>query len=301
MQKLSVYLLGSVRIKLDKGTADPGLTATVQSLLAYLLLHRQRTHPRDVLANLFWGDYPQRRARNCLNTAIWRLRRVLEPDGIPAGTYLLSTSVGELGFNAKSDFWLDVAAFEDDLDRSLACPIDQATDTEIQSLVQATKLYSGDLLEGYYSNWVLRERERLRMHYLEGLYYLMGHFYSSGNFTKTLDYGRQILNCDPLREDVHRQMMRTYVKNGQRSLAVKQYNLCREMLATELGIPPMIETQELFKQIIETDSLVTKPPESQKMGTQHLAQLYLAMENMECARKNLQQAIERMNPDTTLH
>jgi DNA-binding SARP family transcriptional activator len=299
MQRLSISLLGGMHIELDGVVADHGLTPTIQSLFAYLLLYRRRTHPRDVLANLFWGDYSQERARNCLNTAIWRLRRVLEPEGIKGGAYL-SASTGEIGFNAKSDFWLDIAAFEDGLDQNLACPVDQATEARVQPLIQTMKLYTGDLLEGCYADWVLRERERLHSYYLDGLYYLMRYFYSSCNFAKALVYGQQVLNCDPLREDVHRQMMRAYMMNGQRSLAVKQYNLCREMLATELEITPMVETQELFKQIIESGSLLDGHSGPPSLEIQPLAQLHLAMESVECAHKNIQQVIEKIRLNTAL-
>jgi DNA-binding SARP family transcriptional activator len=59
-----------------------------QALLAYLLLFRHRLHVRDLLAGLFWGDNGQEKARNCLNTALWRLWRILEPEGISAGAYI---------------------------------------------------------------------------------------------------------------------------------------------------------------------------------------------------------------------
>lgn len=300
MRRLSVYLFGNMRIEFDGVNASQGLTPNIQDLLAYLLLYRRRTHSRDVLANLFWGDHPQERARNCLNTAIWRLRRILEPEGIQPGTYLISTSTGEVGFNATSNFWLDVAAFEEDINPNLSCPIQDASSSQIESLIQIIKLYTSDLLEGHYSDWILCERERLRIGYLDGLYRLMCHFYAVNDFPKTLIYGRQILNCDPLREDVHRQIMRAYMKNGQRALAVKQYNHCCEMLTNELGITPMAETQQLFKQILEGGSTsIPATLEQELTKLQPLAQLYLAMESLEVARKNLQQLIETLGMDST--
>jgi len=43
--------------------------------------------------------------------------------------------------------------------------------------------------------------------------------------------------------------MRLYCDLGQRSLAVRQYQRCREILAGELGILPMEETQALYARI----------------------------------------------------
>jgi DNA-binding SARP family transcriptional activator len=301
MRGLRVYLFGGVRVEINgEPAADIKLTYTVQALMSYLLLHRQRTHSRDVLASLLWADCPQERARNSLNTAIWSLRRFLEPSGVEPGTYLISTSSGELGFNPKSNYWLDVAAFESQLDQLLSTPIEQVPDTQIQSVAQTMQLYTADLLEGYYTDWALHERERLRTYYLDGLYYLMRYFYHARHFVKTLAYGRQILNNDPLREEVHRQMMRAYMKNGQRSLAVKQYKLCCKLLATELDILPMIETQELFKEIVDTGSLSVEALEP-KTADLHLflSQLQAAIESVDLARKNLQEVMDRFNINPT--
>ncbi|MEZ4771325.1 MAG: hypothetical protein R2844_23265 [Caldilineales bacterium] len=82
---------------------------TVQALLAYLVLHRDRAHPREAVAGLFWGDSTDRQARNALSTTLWRLRRVLEPDGVPKGAYLQANGSDEIAFNRASDYWLDVA------------------------------------------------------------------------------------------------------------------------------------------------------------------------------------------------
>ncbi len=301
MPGLCIYLFGGVRVEINgEPAADIKLTYTVQALMSYLLLHRHRTHSRDVLASLLWADCPQERARNSLNTAIWSLRRFLEPSGVESGTYLISTSSGELGFNPKSNYWLDVAAFESQLDQLLSTPIEQAPDTQIQSVAQTIQLYTADLLEGYYTDWALQERERLRTYYLDGLYYLMRYFYHAHHFVKTLAYGRKILNNDPLREEVHRQMMRAYMKNGQRSLAVKQYKLCCKLLATELDILPMIETQELFKEIVDTGSLSadTLKPKTADLHP-FLFQLQAAIESVDLARKNLQEAMDRFNTNST--
>ena len=52
-------------------------TLKSQSLLAYLVLHRDRPQSRDHLAELFWGDRPEHNARRSLATALWQIRRCL--------------------------------------------------------------------------------------------------------------------------------------------------------------------------------------------------------------------------------
>jgi DNA-binding SARP family transcriptional activator len=214
--------------------SDGRLIRAVQSLLAWLLLNRRKAHARETLAAIFWGEQTEARARSCLSTALWRLRQVLEPDGVPRGTYLIAQP-SVVGFNCDSDYWLDVAAFEDGAGRGSE---------------EAVACYTGDLLEGFYDDWALRERERLRMLYLDCLGRLLHRHSATGALDRALDCGRQILALDPLREDVHREVIRLHVRSGQRALALQQYDSCRTALEEELGVEPMEETRALCADLI---------------------------------------------------
>jgi DNA-binding SARP family transcriptional activator len=249
MGTLRIWLFGALRLDHEDFPIDLAAVHPVQGLLAYLLLHRERMHSRETLAGIFWGSRSDDKARRCLNTAVWRLRSVLEPEGVGRGAYLISTAAGELGFNCASDHWLDVAAFEERALQALACPVDQLQAPDVECLRQSTQLCCGELLEGFYDDWALRERERLRLLYLRCLRRLMHVYREQGAFEDSLVCALQILACDPLREDVHREAMRLYCDLGQRSLAVRQYQRCREILADELGILPMEETQALHARI----------------------------------------------------
>jgi DNA-binding SARP family transcriptional activator len=262
--------------------------------LVFLLLFRYKTHSREVLANTFWSDYPHERARNCLNTALWRLRGCLEPKGIPHGTYLISTPVGELGFNPLCDYWLDVDVFEQQIVNLQSIPRENIQEEHIHQLETATQLYSGDLLEGYYFDWVLRERERLHCCYLDCLYYLMFFFTAKEKNLKAITYGHEILTNDPLREDVHRHLMRLYMKHGQRCMALRQYNLCRQILAKELGVPPMKETQDLHTHITGHESSLVEKPSAPIELQQALEKLHQAVQNMSRAQRKMQRMMEHI-------
>lgn len=250
MSNLRVFLFGGVRILHDSWPQGIKLTPTLQSLLAYLLLNRHRCHPRDVIATLFWGDQPDQRARNCLSTAMWRLRRVLEPDGVPQGTYLLSNPSGEVGFNSDSFVWLDVADFQSRASVLIERPLNQLTDADIEAGADAISLYNGDLLDGIYDDWALAERERLRTLYLSTLETLMHHYAEKGDIHHSLSFAQKILAYDVLREEIHRKLMYLYIQSGKRALAVRQYELCRQLLARELGVDPLPETQALYRQAV---------------------------------------------------
>ena len=75
MAVLRGRLFGGLTLAWDKSPlpAIPGVTA--RSLLAYLLVHRDRPHTRDFLAGTFWPDQPDATARRRLSQALRRLVR----------------------------------------------------------------------------------------------------------------------------------------------------------------------------------------------------------------------------------
>jgi DNA-binding SARP family transcriptional activator len=250
MDHLHIFLFGSVQVLDQTRLTEVKLTRATQALLAYLILFRARTHSREVLSELFWSQHSLERGRGCLNTAVWRLRSVLESKGHPRGTYLLTTQGGELGFQHASPYWLDVEVFEDQVRRTLAKPIQALTRPDLQEFESALQLYRGELLDGHYFDWALRERERLRVQYLNSQVYLMSYYYMHKDYPNSLVCGQRILNLDPLREEIHRQVMQLYRECGQRAMAISQYEICRIGLAKELGIQPMAETQILYAKIL---------------------------------------------------
>ena len=307
MCALKISLFGCLHIAAE---AAPAVKATPvsEALLAYLLLQPRRLCPREQVMAVFWGDQDQQSARKCLNSTVWRLRRALEPEEGQRGRYLISTDRGELGFNWTSDYWLDIECFAAQIEPILRKPVDTLQPQEVATVEQTLALYQGDLLEGYYTDWALLAREQLRRLYLNTLAHLM-HYYADNHsgpicLDKSLAYGQQILDLDPLREEIHRAMMKFYLQNGQRALAVRQYERCCELLERELDVPPMAETQLLFQQVLKQSPTsrptgTVMPPPAMPTKTplptnqaQALDALQLAMHRFDEARTQLQQAIQ---------
>ena len=294
MSILQVGLFGGVRATFNDWITEIQLTRKNQGLLAYLLLQRHKAHSRESLADMFWGEQSQQKARGSLNTALWKLKKVIEPEGIPAGTYLRNLHSGEVGFNRDSPYWLDVEIFEREINRILTCPFHTVKETHLVELNKVLGLYKGDLLEGLYSDWALLERERLRVLYLNSLIYLMQFYGFYGAHEKAIAHGQQILDVDPLREEIHRELMRLYLQNGQRALAVRQYETCRSTLAKELGIAPMDDTQILYRQIVnqtDRDNSSMNPSKPASLE-QAFRQLKEARQTLELAKEQIQEALQ---------
>jgi len=66
MSSLRICLFGGFQITRKADVIpDAQITRSARDLLAYLLLFKQRIHPREALAGLFWGDHSEERARSC--------------------------------------------------------------------------------------------------------------------------------------------------------------------------------------------------------------------------------------------
>jgi ABC-type oligopeptide transport system substrate-binding subunit/DNA-binding SARP family transcriptional activator len=234
MPALRLFLLGPLDIRFDGQPLPRPPTLKSQSLFAYLALHRQRPQPRDRLADLFWGDRPERRARRSLTTALWHIRRCL-----PDEDWLLS-DVHSAQLDPAADLWLDVAEFE-----ALAARSD------LGSLQSAVALYRGDFMDGFYDDWVLNQRYRVETLFAEALARLMVGLEAEGKPDRALTTALRLLQHDPLREDAHRLAMRALCRLGQRNAALEQYRRCRETVRQELGAEPMVETTELYQAILD--------------------------------------------------
>jgi DNA-binding SARP family transcriptional activator len=241
MPGLEIRLFGVGKVRHDGAAGPDTLAPAVRALLGYLVLNRHRPHHRDLLANEFWSDVDDASARNRLSTALWRLRRVLEPDGVQAGSYLVATRDGEVGFNDRSDYWLDVAVFE----RAAETVLDPRAVPGVEELAafeHAASVFDNDLLEGADQPWLVLERERLTQQYLSATARCMDRYAALGDVDHAIASARRILDREPLREDTHRALIRLYARTGQRSLASRQYDQCRQLLRDELGVAPLPET-----------------------------------------------------------
>jgi len=117
----------------------------VALLLAYLALFGRRSHPREELGELLWPEIAPEVSRQRLRQALYTLRHQLEPPGVPSGSVLIAD---------RHAVRLNPTAFTCDA-------------VEFERLVkhgrnaEARALYIGDLLPGYYDDWLLLERYRL--------------------------------------------------------------------------------------------------------------------------------------------
>ena len=284
---ISVRLLGSLQVQRDDQVLD-GLNARkVQELFAYLLLYRGRPHPRQVLAGLLWPERTNEQSMKNLRHALWPLQSVLD-----CGVLQIDTDC--LSLNPGSALWLDVMEFERAYAHVRGIPDGELDDHGAHVLRKALELYRGDLLEGWYQDWCLFEREHLQGMYLSMLEIQMAYCETHGEYEMGLECGTCALRCDVAHERIHRRLMRLHFLAGNRTAALRQYERCVKTLSEELSVEPSERTVALYKQIssgrliqagqgmaASKISNLDVTPQTLEQALDHLKQLQTAFDQVE--------------------
>lgn len=240
---LEVQLLGHTQVM--DGPVRRDLRPNELNLLAYLLLQRGRPVPREHVAAALWTDGTEPLCRRRLSTTLWRLRKRIDR---PAGSCLRTDRHGRLGVDL-SQVSLDVTAFEAAAEQIALRPLDQVGPGDVTRLRGGLDNYRGDLLEGHDSDWAMQERERLQRLYLAASTRLMEWYQGHEQLQAALEMGYAILERAPLREAIHREVIRCLGHLGARAEAVDHYRRLHQRLRDELGLDPMPETDGLIEQI----------------------------------------------------
>lgn len=248
MSTLRFHLFGKFSVRRD-AEAVKGLDAgKEQELLSYLLIHRDRNHSRETLASLLWGDSSTERSKKYLRQALWHLVMALQ-EGSDTHSGPLEVEHDWVRLSPRGSFWLDVAAFEDAVRATQGVPGKQLDAERATLLKQAVEFYQGDLLEGWYDDWCIFERERLQNIYLLILDKLISYCATHRDYEGGQSYGYTILRYDRARERTHRQLMHLKYMAGDRTGALRQYDRCAAALKEELGVQPERRTLVLYEQI----------------------------------------------------
>lgn len=262
---LYLYLFGHLSVAGGDGAlarAAVELPGRPGSLLAYLALARGRFFARSELVSALWTEQNEGGTVRSLNTVLWRLRKALSRPPLAQREVVICDRRGAIGLPVDAELQLDVDEFSRLVAPALARTLEQLQPADVEHLRSGVALYRDDILAGFTEDWALRARELHRRTLLNALGRLMQLSTLAQDYASAIGYAQDILDRDALREDVHRELMRLFLLNGQRARALQQFETCRAALRRELAIEPMRETLAAYQRI--ADSAVgrtAEPPE----------------------------------------
>jgi len=261
---IRMYLFGRFEARCDRRQI-PGLRARkVQEFLSYVLLSKQRPIQREKLADLLWQHVDSRCCKKYLRQALWQLQRAYEAEASAGDGPLLTVDQEWIGIHSDAPIWVDVMELERAYETAIEAPNGELAPLLRERLRSAAALYRGELLEGWYYDWCVYHRETYRAMYLSLMHRLMVDAEATGNWEAGLVYGRRALQEDRASERTHALMMRLHQMAGDRTAALRQFELCETALRDDLGVVPQDSTRRLYELIRDSGDASARPrgPES---------------------------------------
>ena len=206
---LQVRLLGQFDVRAaGKRVCLPSRSG--QSLLAYLLLTAGTAHRRERLAGLLWPDTSDDNARHNLRTELWRVRKALGSPSPAKAEYFLTEDL-TIAFNPAADYWLDV-------NQILRASV---PDNAFGDLAGQLALYEGELLPGFYDDWVVLEREHVQAAFERKMKQLIEGLCRDQRWTTVLEWSERWLALGQTPEPAYRALMIAYGALGDRSKVMR--------------------------------------------------------------------------------
>jgi DNA-binding SARP family transcriptional activator len=214
-----VHLLGGPFVSIDARRID--VPEGSKRLLAFVALNDGQVSRRHAAGTL-WPDVVDLRAAGNLRSSLWRLNRTCA-ELVDADKATLTLRDGVL---VDADL---VSAWADRLEAGIATAADLA--------VHPSGTAALDLLPGWYDDWVLGERDRLRQRLLHALEVMSGRLaaYSPG---EAVSAALVAVAAEPLRESAQRALIEAHIAHGNWGEAAHQFAAYRRLLADELGVEP---------------------------------------------------------------
>jgi DNA-binding SARP family transcriptional activator/tetratricopeptide (TPR) repeat protein len=256
LTQLVLQLLGGFAVRDTAGTELRIASRKGRALLAFLAARAGETHSRDRLASLLWEEADEELARTSLRQALAAIRKALPVDAHPV---LISD---------PDSLRLDPDLIETDialLRRSLI------TGTRA-ALQEGMAHHRGEFLEGLdarstsYDEWLNQERQALRRQLADALQKLSALCSAQEDFDGALAASSRLVSLEPLNEAAHRTVMELQARRHAYADALRQYQICRDILRRELDVAPEPATEQLYRDLMRRRRAATTPLAADAVG-----------------------------------
>ena len=115
----------------------------------------------------------------------------------------------------------------------------------------------------------------------------MADFVKKRSYQEAITHGEAIVKTDPLREEVHRALMFCFWKMGNSAGGIRQFQTCARLMQDELGILPLPETIDLYRNIIEDRVNASLEPQTESARDQQLRHAFQSFQSAAANLENL--------------
>ena len=257
MSGLNIQLLGGFNLTHNEQEVKPLRTERLILLLSYLLLNKEKPLPRKQLAFTFWADTTEEQARTNLRNLFHHLRKAF-----PEIDSFLEIEGQTIQWKANADIELDVTQFKSALAKAKTAKDDSA---RMAHLKEAVNAYRGELLPGYYEDWVLTQREEIHQAYLSALSQLAKLLEDSRQYEEAIEITNRLIRSEPLNESAYQLAMRLHALNDDRAGALQAYHACVTVMRRELDMEPSEDIKTLYEQLVRSPETPSAMREQEKV------------------------------------
>jgi DNA-binding SARP family transcriptional activator len=249
-------LLGPIRAWRGLDEVDLG-SPQQRAALAALLLREGAQASVDELVDAVWGTEAPRSAEKAIRTYVYRLRRVLEPEGTAPQSVIATVGNGYVMRVSPAE--CDLTAFRQHLSR--AGDAQRAGDLAgaAGQLRSALALWRGTALagiQGMYADLQRATLENLRRSTIEARLTLD---FQLGEFSQAVVELTSLVADNPLDERFRELLMLALYRCGRQAEAMATYRQGQTVLAEQLGIDPGPALRAMYERILRADPELIEP------------------------------------------
>jgi LuxR family transcriptional regulator, maltose regulon positive regulatory protein len=249
---LTIKMLGPVEVLREQGrklAPDAWTLSRALRILCYLASRQNHRATKDSIVETFWPDSRLEDIDKNFWPTVSYIRRALNSNQEVKKNFIKYRESAYY-FNSEFHYLIDTEEFE----RQIAVSRERRREGDNEGFIaaarKAVEFYRGDFLVDIYDAWVEEPRAYYQNMYFATLKELADHHHRAGEFDQSIAYCRMILNGDAYREDIHRQLMDSYARMGNRAAVREQYDNLTKLLGEELGVDPLPETAATYKRLM---------------------------------------------------
>ncbi len=219
-----------------------------KELFLYFLVCRGEFVSKEKIFYMLWPEEDEETAGRNFKVALNALKKALEPERKPRQKpFFIRRRGSSYSLNEQAAYYFDVDEFEELIRHG------EKTSNEKEKMEyyrMAVDLYQGDfLLDNPYIDWLREMREMLRSMFLNTAEELLKYYYRIKEYKSSIEIANRILEVDLCWESAYLYKIKNYDNLNRRSMAIKTYQKCKQVMDRELNVLPMAEIENLYKKL----------------------------------------------------
>lgn len=250
-KKIRVTMLGKFTLcesdaEQPKTVSLTGRSRRLWTLVAYLILHRERGVSAQELIDLLWPEASSDNPLSTLQNNVSRARAALEDLGLSDAKHLIYNDAGMYRWAPRRETWLDCDEFQKLAQLAMAAG---PSEEGIRLAREAIELYTGDFLpESAMENWCINVNTYYRSLYIRLCRSAVQWMFEQNRLSAVEKICSRVIQMDPAAEEFSVFLMRALIRNRNPEKALEHYEHIRQLYRDTYGVTPS-EELEMMKSV----------------------------------------------------